>query len=107
MATDAKDNKESKEKKSKAPKTDGVETTGRVAKARSAVSSGASKLASGVSNNKKSLGIGAAAAAVAAAGVVAVVKSRKKSAATSSDLDTEASVESTLGTDGTAAEPLV
>ena len=106
MATDG------KEKKSKTPKTDGLdtETTGRVAKARSAVSSGASRLASGVSNNKKSLGIGAAAAAVAAAGVVAVVKARKKSASTSSALETttpESAAESTLGTDGTAAEPLI
>lgn len=108
MATDG----NGKEKKSKTPKTDGLDTekTGRVARARSAVSSGATKLASGVSNNKKSLGIGAAAAAVAAAGVVAVVKARKKSAATSSALDTttpESPVESSLGTDGTAAEPLV
>ena len=105
MATDGKD----KTDKNKAPKTDGVEKTGRVAKARSAVSSGASRLASGVSNNKKSLGIGAAAAAVAAAGVVAVVKARKKTDV-SSALDTttpESPAETTLGTDGTAAEPLV
>lgn len=104
MATDGKDKKD----KNKAPKTDGVEKTGRVAKARSAVSSGASRLASGVSNNKKSLGIGAAAAAVAAAGVVAVVKARKKTGASALDTNTpESPTESTLGTDGTAAEPLV
>lgn len=102
MATDG------KKDKNKAPKTDGVEKTGRVARARSAVSSGASRLASGVSNNKKSLGIGAAAAAVAAAGVVAVVKARKKTGASALDTTTpESPVESTLGTDGTAAEPLV
>ena len=54
-----------------------MKTDGRLSRAKSAVSSGASRVASTVSNNKKSLGLGAAAAAVAAAGVVAVVKRRK------------------------------
>lgn len=68
-----------KQKKGHKELTDGTElkTDGRLARAKSAVSSGASRVASTVSNNKKSLGLGAAAAAVAAAGVVAVVKRRK------------------------------
>jgi hypothetical protein len=75
MASDGKD-----KKKTKAEDGSELQTDGRLTRARSAVSSGASRVASTVNNNKKSLGLGAAAAAVAAAGVMAVVKQRRKSA---------------------------
>lgn len=90
----------------KANSADGAElkTDGRFSRAKSAVSSGASRVASTVSNNKKGLGLGAAAAAVAAAGVVAVVK-RRKAAGTKLPLTTpEAPAETSLASEPTSAE---
>lgn len=80
----------------------GHQTDGRFSRARSAVSSGASRVASTVSNNKKSLGLGAAAAAVAAAGVMAVVKRRKTAALKTTT--PEAPAETSLLSDPTPAE---
>jgi hypothetical protein len=101
MENDGKDKKDKKDKK-KSKTADGAElqTDGRLSRARSAVSSGASRVASTVSNNKKSLGLGAAAAAVAAAGVVAVVKRRKTALKTTTP---EAPAETSL-LDATPAE---
>jgi hypothetical protein len=96
MENDGKD-----KQKLKAANGAGLQTDGRFSRARSAVSSGASRVASTVSNNKKSLGLGAAAAAVAAAGVMAVVKRRKTALKTTTP---EAPAETSLLADPTPAE---
>ena len=99
------DGKEKKDKK-KTLAEDGSElkTDGRFTRARSAVSNGASRVASTVSNNKKSLGLGAAVAAVATAGVMAAVKRRKSASQLSTATSTttpEAPAETSLLTDTT------
>lgn len=102
MASDGKEKKD--RKKMKAENGGELQADGRFTRARSAVSSGASRVASTVNNNKKSLGLGAAAAAVAAAGVMAVVKQRRKSASKPTTATPEAPAEASLVTD-TAADP--
>ena len=102
MASDGKDKKD--KKKLKAEDGSDLQTDGRFTRARSAVSSGASRVASTVNNNKKNLGLGAAAAAVAAAGVMAVVKQRRKSASKLTTATPESPAETSLVTD-TAPDP--
>lgn len=103
MGSDGKDKKDNK-KKMKAADGSELQTDGRFTRARSAVSSGASRVASTVNNNKKSLGLGAAAAAVAAAGVMAVVKQRRKSASKLTTTTPESPAETSLAAD-TAPDP--
>lgn len=98
MAADGKEKKD--KKKNLADDGSELKTDGRLTRARSAVSSGASRVATTVSNNKKSLGLGAAAAAVAAAGVMAVVK-RRKSTSKLATTKPEAPAETSLATDTT------